>query len=862
MSLGESVGAETSGDAALTRPAIGALIDAFADAKTFGSLIQVPAALAAALPELEAELFRALESGDVFARSAAEELLPLVTQARTLAMRFDAVVANPPYMASKGMNALARKFAQEHFPGAKTDLFACFLERGYTLTERAGFLGLMTPFTWMFLNSYEVLRNRLFESRTLQSLIQPEYHAFFDSAYVPICTFVVQNAYSAGYAGTFIRLGDFYGAELQSTKALEAIKNPDCDWLFRSEPDEFKKIPGSPVAYWASDKTRKCFQVGVPLASLVTIREGINTGDNERFLRFWSEVGTDRIEFMTRKGDSFGAVWSPHNKGGEFRRWYGNRYFVMNWRGDGADIHRFHDLPLTYNGAPVRGKAHFFQASISWSRVSSGRFAVRFYERGFSYDSTAPSIFCDEYHQSLIAGFLNSNVVDQLLATMSPTLDYRITSLGRLPAMSDCTSQDRARVGDCVVIAKSDWDAYERSWEFQSLPILAATTKSPSSLEFSHIAWVTQNRDTITKMKRLEEENNRFFIDAYGLADELTPEVPIEQITLTVNPTYRYGKKLADDEWSVEHGFGEDLEARFREDTMQELVSYAIGCMMGRYRLDRPGLIYAHSGNKDFEAIYNAVREESTDDTDEHRSRNEHLCPSVSSVDKNPFPADTDGIIPITESNWFDDDALNRIREFLLAVWPEEVDSGKWIVNSEDNRLSTIHYPLSTNMQWLAESLGAKSGETPDETIRRYLSTTFFKDHLQTYKRRPIYWCFSSGKQKAFEALVYLHRYHEGTLARMRMEYVVPLQGKMAARIDRLVDDIASASTTAQAKRLQKERDKLTRQLDELRRYDEQLRHYADQRIALDLDDGVKVNYAKFGDLLAEVKAVTGTTAE
>ncbi|WP_295585147.1 hypothetical protein [uncultured Lamprocystis sp.] len=482
-------------------------------------------------------------------------------------------------------------------------------------------------------------------------------------------------------------------------------------------------------------------------------------------------------------------------------------------------------------------------------------------------------------------------------------------------------------------------------------------------------------------MQRIEEENNRLFIDAYGLADELIPDVPVELITLTVNPVYRYGGDLTEAErWT-----------RFRQDTMAELVSYAIGCMMGRYRLDRPGLIYAHSGNQGFEAIYSAAREESTDDTDAHRLRNEHLCSSVSSVssvdnfsfsaidglidaagkastddtdghrlrkehlcssvssvdnsssaidvivdaegeestddtdghrlrkehlcasvssvdnssssaidsiidaageestddtdghrlrkehlcssvssvDKNPFPADADGIIPITEANWFDDDAANRIREFLLAVWPEEVDSGKWIVNSEDDRLSTIHYPLSTihyplstNMQWLAESLGSKSGETPDETIRRYLATSFFKDHLQNYKRRPIYWCFSSGKQKAFEALVYLHRYHEGTLARMRMEYVVPLQGKMAARIDRLVDDIASASTTAQAKRQQKERDKLTRQLDELRRYDEQLRHYADQRIALDLDDGVKVNYAKFGDLLAEVKAVTGTAAD
>jgi type II restriction/modification system DNA methylase subunit YeeA len=352
------------------------------------------------------------------------------------------------------------------------------------------------------------------------------------------------------------------------------------------------------------------------------------------------------------------------------------------------------------------------------------------------------------------------------------------------------------------------------------------------SVDSSYSVSVANNRESIAEMQRIEEENNRLFIDAYGLADELIPDVPVELITLTVNPVYRYGGDLTEAErWT-----------RFRQDTMAELVSYAIGCMMGRYRLDRPGLIYAHSGNQNFEAIYNAVKEESTDDTDEHRLRNEHLCSSVSSVDKSPFPPDADGIVPITDTNWFDDDAPNRVREFLLAVWGTET--------------------LNENMSWLAESLGQKSGETPDETIRRYLSTGFFKDHLQTYKRRPIYWCFSSGKQKAFEALVYLHRYHEGTLARMRMEYVVPLQGKMAARIDRLVDDIASASTTAQAKRLQKERDKLTRQLDELRRYDEQLRHYADQRIALDLDDGVKVNYGKFGNLLAEVKTVTGAGAD
>jgi type II restriction/modification system DNA methylase subunit YeeA len=304
-------------------------------------------------------------------------------------------------------------------------------------------------------------------------------------------------------------------------------------------------------------------------------------------------------------------------------------------------------------------------------------------------------------------------------------------------------------------------------------------------------------------MKELEEENNRLFIEAYGLQDELTPDVPDEQITLTVNPKYRYGAKLSDAE----------LARRFREDSIKELISYAVGCMMGRYSLDEPGLIYAHAGNEGFDA-------------GRYRS----------------FPADADGIIPITETDWFEDDTTHRLREFLIAVWGED------------------HDILQENLAFIAESLGPKRDETSLDTIRRYFSTGFFKDHLKTYKKRPIYWLFSSGKEKAFECLVYLHRYNAGTLARMRVEYLNPLQSRLNARIDHLDTDIAAATSTANRRQLEREREKRIRQREELIRFDEQLRHYADQRIELDLDDGVKVNYGKFGDLLAEVKAITGTS--
>ena len=382
------------------------------------------------------------------------------------------------------------------------------------------------------------------------------------------------------------------------------------------------------------------------------------------------------------------------------------------------------------------------------------------------------------------------------IPAVNPTVNLPPGSIEALPFPKSTKANS---VGSLVHLAKTDWDVYERSWDFKSLPILTASSEPTPTLESSYTFWITQNRDTIAEMKRLEEENNRLFIDAYGLADELTPDVPIEQITLTVNPAYRYGGKITE----------EELWTRFRQDTLEELVSYAIGCMMGRYNLDEPGLIYAHSANEGFD-------------------------PNRYST----LPADDDGIIPITDTDWFSDDAANRFIEFISVAWPKEY--------------------LEENLKFVAESLGSKRNEGPRETIRRYMATGFFKHHMKMYKKRPIYWLFSSGKLRAFQCLVYLHRYNEGTLSRMRTEYVIPLQGKISARIEQLSGDIKAATSTAHRKKVERERDKLAKQQTELQTFDEKLRHYADQRISLDLDDGVKVNYGKFGDLLAEVKAVTG----
>jgi hypothetical protein len=426
--------------------------------------------------------------------------------------------------------------------------------------------------------------------------------------------------------------------------------------------------------------------------------------------------------------------------------------------------------------------------------------ALRYVPDGHIFETKGNMCFFSSERELLQGiGFLNSCVVNPMIQCVSPTLDFHAGPVGKLPVAPDVDDSAAVVAKSAITKTEADWDAYERSWNFKALPLLQERFASASGLRSSYTAWIIENRNTIVEMKRIEEQNNRLFIEAYRLFDELNPTVPIDQITLTVNPSYRYGGQFEDDSiWS-----------RFQRDSMEEFVSYAVGCMLGRYSLDEPGLIYADAGNIGFE-------------------RQRYI----------KFPSDDDGILPVTGERWFEEDAASRVREFLRAIWSAET--------------------LDENMTWLAESLGVKGREIPDEAVRRYLAEKFFKDHLQTYKKRPIYWLFSSGKQGAFQALVYLHRYNEGTLARMRAEYVVPLIAKMVSRLDMLDKDVDAASSAAARTKLQKQIESLRKKQIELLAYDEKLRHYADMRITLDLDDGVRVNYAKFGDLVAESKAITG----
>lgn len=763
------------------------LIQFFAYAKTFGSLLTVPASLVAKLNKLDA-LLQAVESkGDSLAQSYAKQIYKhFLLPAKSLAQQYDAVIANPPYMGGKGMNAEVKNFAKEYFPDSKSDIFAMFIERCQDFAKSTAHLGFVTPFVWMFISSYEKLRMKLIKNATIQTLIQLEYNAF-EPACVPVCCFVVGKQHIADFTGSYIKLSDFKGHEKQSPKTLEAIANNNCGWFHKSNPDDFKKIPGNPFAYWLSENMRKAFLSGDILASKADAKQGLATTDNNRFMRLWHEVCITSICFdASGKEDAFNSrkKWFPFNKGGAFRKWYGNQEFVVNWFQDGAEIKENILLKYPYLKTPdfvAKNQIYYFQPSVSWSKISSSLFAVRYYPSGFVFADAGMSMFSGTLSPEWLCGLFNSIVATDYLGNVSPTMNFEAGTIGGFPMPQTIKQSDAVFASKCIEISKKDWNENETSWTFSTFPFLNPQFSS-LCLQSSWLVYAEFNAQRINELKVQEEENNRVFIAAFGMQNELLADVAESQITLT----------RAD-----------------REKDSQRLISYAMGCMLGRYSLDEPGLIYAHAGNAGFDATRYTK-----------------------------FPADADGIVPVTDEFWFDDDATNRVREFLGAVWGAET--------------------LDENMNWLADSLGRKTGQNAEEAIRSYIAGSFFKDHMKTYKKRPIYWLFSSGKQKAFECLVYLHRYNEGTLARMRNEYVIPLAGKFGGRADLLQNQIDGASTTSERTKLQKELDTLKKKQLELNQFDEQLRHYADQRISIDLDDGVKVNYGKFGNLLAEVKAITG----
>ncbi len=779
------------------------LIELFEHGKTFGSLITIPDKATQNISEIKS----LLESDQPLSKNIfhqkddaqLEYLKPVVRQAEILSRKYDCVVANPPYMGTKGMNQVLKDFAKKHFPDSKSDIFAMFSENIMSMTEKSGCIGLVMPYVWMFLSSYESFRNKVISKTTLTSLIQLEYNAF-EPACVPVATFTLFNQSIPQYKGNFIKLSDFKGHQNQAPKTLEAIKNPDCGWLFNASAADFKKIPGSPIAYWVSQKLINVF-LNSAIGELLTFKQGIATSDNERFLRYWHEISYAKIDFICNTPEELKVSlnkWFPYNKGGAFRKWYGNNDFLVNWENDGEEMKIFtSQLP---QGTHVRLKSrdYYCLPCITYSSLSSSTFGCRISSPGFLFDTKGSCIFAEKNELIIYAGLLNSNPAKLLLEILYPTLDYNIIGIKQIPSPNDNKLLNKNVINNCLELSIADWNSYETSWDFAILPLLQPEYHQPT-LKDTYKKLREHWQNMTLEMQRLEEENNRIFIDAYGLQDELTPDVPLEEITLTCNPRYRYSGKKSD----------EELEALLLADTLKELISYAVGCMMGRYSLDEAGLVYAESQNQGF-------------DHSKYKT----------------FPADDDGIVPIMDMDWFEDDAAKRFVEFIKTAWTQE--------------------KLNENLKFIADILNPKSNESPENIIRQYFSSSFFKDHLRTYKKRPIYWLFSSGKQKAFEALVYLHRYNESTLARMRANYVTPLQGNINARIEFMEHEKNSSAAASSQRKIQKEIDTLKKKQLELKAFDDELRHFADMKISLDLDDGVKVNYSRFGNLVAEKKAVAG----
>jgi hypothetical protein len=775
----------SAGQPHVAKADIATLLEVFEEAKTFGSLIQIPAGLADKLPAIEERLAAVLKDGDL-THAQAGVIAPLLRQAMLLARQYDAVVANPPYMGSKYFTPTLKSLVNADFKEAKADLYSCFMQRNSHSTMPYGFHGMINIPNWMFLSSFEDLRKSLFETQSIDTFLH-NGRGVFGSDFGS-CAFVIRKTLSPEYRGSYRKLFEKQGSVASNEELRQRFHTSG---TYTPRNADFAKLPGTPIAYWANKALVDLFSRTSRLGEAAVAKVGLLTSDNARFLRYWWEVSTEQIGLhasTSEEAAQTGKRWFPHNKGGAFRKWAGNQEYLVDWQDGGARIKKTVLEKYPYlNGNPnfvVHDDGYYFRPSVSWSEITISATAFRYYPAGFTFNVKGMSAFPTERcsHQQILA-LCNTKLVSHIVEMLNPTVGFGIANFNNLPAAFVGHEVVAPLVDQLVSIAQRDWDSMETSWGFTAS---ALSRCGADSLRISHQFARNECIRAFSQTKELEEENNRLVIEAYGLQDELSPEVPEDQITL-----YRPD----------------------REEDIKRLLSYAIGCMMGRYSRDKEGLIYAHSGNQFFDA---------------------------SQYTK--LPADDDGIIPVTETPWFDDDAANRFERFVKTVWPVET--------------------LEENLAFVAESLGEKKSETPRETIRRYFAGDFYKHHLQTYKNRPIYWLFSSGKQGAFEALVYLHRYNEGTLSRMRTEYVVPLLGKMNGRLGMLADVIAKATSTKQRKDAEKEKDKLAKQLAELQAFDDKLRHYADQRISLDLDDGVRVNYGKFGDLLADVKKVCGKTEE
>ena len=737
-----------------------ALVDGFKNAKEYGSILQPKVTLAEldALQEQLREVDGASDMGSLTDQLVAGQIVnalyPLIEQARMLVQKYDVVVTNPPYMGGSGMNARLSDYVKKYYPDSKSDLFAVFIERCAQMDKRGGYQAMITQHAWMFLSCFEKLRAKL---QLIDTVNMAHLGARgFDEIggeVVQTTSFVMRSSHTKGYKGTYCRLIDGDSEKAKEDMFVSGQSR------YVAEQDNFSKIPGSPVAYWASNSIYDAFESGIPLKNFADLRQGMSTANNDLFLRLWFEVSEDNISYhseTTQQAIESKKKWFPHTKGGGARKWYGNNDYIVNWYNDGEEVRN-------YPGSAPRSTQYYFREGLSWSTLSSGFISFRYEPKGFTMNTKGSICYLKKADlQNYICGLLNSKPTMRFLELLAPTLDYSQGPVGKVPVLLDAENKKKVELGtlENIKLSKEDWDSFETSWDYKKHPLL----RNVSTISEAFTQWQTECDDRFNKLKANEEELNRIFIDIYGLQDELTPEVEDKDVTV----------RRAD---------------LTRE--IKSLLSYAVGCMFGRYSLDVDGLAYA--GGKWDDSKYTT------------------------------FIPDADNVLPITDEEYFTDDIVGRFVEFVKVVYGTDT--------------------LEDNLAFIAKALGVK-GISPRAVIRNYFLNGFYADHVKIYQKRPIYWLYDSGKQNGFKALIYMHRYNADTSGLVRADYLYKMEQVYESEIARMDDAIAHGASREVAQAT-KRKEKLVKQLKECKDYDDRLGHIALARIPIDLDDGVKVNYDK-----------------
>ena len=754
------------------------LMDAFTDAKEYGSILRLEDRDYAGLKEAW-DLTWSQTAGNfnmtLWSAAIASELPHLIAQAVTLTQRYHVVVTNPPYMSAGGMDPKLTEFVKKNYFDTKSDLFAVFMEKCMQLTKRMGFQAMITQHSWMFLSSFEKLRAKLLVADTI-NMVHLGARAFeeISGEVVQTTSFVLRNSHIICYKGTYCRLIEPLSQSAKEEMFLSKINR------YYVPQDDFSQIPGSPIAYWINPHWFSALEKYPVMRDICVLKKGTSTGDNKRFIRQWQEVDITRTCFTAHTPEEAcktGKKWFPINGGGERRKWYGNRFDVVNWEADGAEMKAL-ATKLNHGGHWSRyiiNPDRFFTESIGWSAISTSRISARYVGYGFAFSSAAMEAF--EADLKYIMALINSVAAEDILKLLAPTLNFGVEQIGRIPYIKSRMEEVEKLTDECIEISKSDWDSFEISWDFDEHPFItsarwAARNGEATTINQAFADWQRVTEGRFRTLKANEEELNRIFIEIYGLGDELSPEVEDKDVTVR----------------------RADLQREVRS-----FISYAVGCMFGRYTLGRPGLVYA-GGDWDASAY-------------------------------SQFQPDKDAIIPICDDEYFEDDIVGRFVSFVEAAFGKAV--------------------LEQNLREIANALGGKGSSR--DVIRNYFINDFYADHLKVYQKRPIYWLFDSGKKNGFKCLIYMHRYQPDTIARIRTDYVHEQQSRYRTAIADLEQRINGASTSERVK-LSKQLAKLQAQAEEIRIYEEKIHHLADQMIKIDLDDGVKHNYEIFKDVLAKIK--------